>query len=51
MATATPEYDAFAEEARQSITRQLAATERQQEQAARLLAGEQVDVQYIPPSD
>ena len=36
---ANPEYDRFEQEAAASIQRQLAATERQQEQAARLLAG------------
>lgn len=48
---ANPEYDRFEQEAAASIQRQLAATERQQEQAARLLAGEEVDVTYVPPSD
>jgi hypothetical protein len=48
---AAPEYDAFVAEAEAAIRRQLAANERQQEQAARLLAGEEVDVTYVPPSD
>jgi hypothetical protein len=48
---AQPEYDRFAEQAREAIARQLAATERTQEQTRELFAQGEGNVSFLPPSD
>jgi hypothetical protein len=45
----TEEYQPFTDQVWEAIARQVAATERQQEQARRLLEQGEGDASYLPP--